>query len=524
MKKIIYKACLFLSIPLMISIAGCYSELNDLEIGDLQWSPELGLPLIDSEFTLIQILEASPDDFNVSTDDNNTVVISIIDDSIFSQSATDFYFLLDQSLDTITLTLTQDEINDFNSNGSVTVNGNFQLEYPENTGKTAIEIYEGIVDLEIEENFPPGVGVSINSLIMEDPENNPILNFEGDVTTSIEQSFPFNDIGFIFDGALSQRQVRISVNYTIQRTSGFPILVFEENQINMFNEFVDQEFDVMYGDLASGDIGTNENSIDTDFLNQDGALGGIEYFLEDPQFKIIFKNTMGTQIRFDMDKFTSFKDGQATDRPINTSIPVEASNQGSAASSEADFDGIFKNVINNLPESVTLTIGGALNPDNDNDNFVTRDSYIQAGYQIDIPLELSLSGLEINQTVALDGIDPQELQYALFKFSSENSLPFDLNFKADLLDADSAVVMNLFDGAFLAGGSVAQPNSTGQIIRLEDNPETDSNELEDLNNVTRVGINATVSTSNGGNTVERINADATVKFNLAIQAKYNIGL
>jgi len=369
MKKILRKHYIILSIMISIFIGGCYQEVLDLELGELQWSPELGVPLVDSEFTLIEILEASPDDFNVSADENNTVVISIIDDSIFSQSGPDFYFLLDQSLDVPSLSLTQDQINEFNTNGSVTVNEQFQVEYPENTGKTAIEIFEGMVDLRIEENFPPDVRVTITEFTMTDPQNSPILDYDGEVDNSIEQSIPFNDIGFVFDGTLDQRQVEFSIEYRIERASGFPTLVFEGNQINLFSDFVDQEFDVMYGDLPSGDIGTNENTIDTDFLNQDDLLGDIEYFLEDPQFKITFKNTIGTQIRFDVNKFTSTKDGQETDQPINTSIPVEAPNPGEVATSEADFDAIFKNLINNLPESVTLQIDGRLNPDNSNDNF-----------------------------------------------------------------------------------------------------------------------------------------------------------
>ena len=84
--------------------------------------------------------------------------------------------------------------------------------------------------------------------------------------------------------------------------------------------------------------------------------------------------------------------------------------------------------------------------------------------------------------------------------------------------------MNLFEGKFLAGGTEAQPGLISDVIRLEDNPDTSFNELLDLRDVRRVGIRASISTTNQGTTVERVTANAAVKFNLAIQAKYNVNL
>ncbi|WMN12430.1 hypothetical protein QYS49_33555 [Marivirga salinae] len=255
-------------------------------------------------------------------------------------------------------------------------------------------------------------------------------------------------------------------------------------------------------------------------------LDEIDFYFDDPQFRIIFTNSMGLPVLFNVNNFTTYKDGQETDDPINNAIELEAAPEGSTITSGANFDNIFKNIINNVPDSVSLQVDGFLDPDNNTtDNYVTKDSYIQGGYEVNLPLKFSLSGLEINQTISLDGIDPQELQYALFKFTSENSLPIDLNFKADLLEEDSTVVMNLFDGKFLAAGTVSQPESSRSIIRLEDNPETNNaNELEDLKNVRRIGIRATLSTTNNGSEVVEIKSDASVQFNLAVQAKYNVNL
>ena|GEM_PF-5311781 len=526
MKRIFRKPILYLAFLLTLSMAGCYSELRDINFGDLKWSPELGVPLVDSRFTLTEILEANAESLNYTTDANNTIVITISDDSLFSQYASEYFSLSNQMLNVPPIILTQEEIDEFNANGQVTVFREAMVDYPNQGNLNEIVIDQGTVETQVLEDFPADLDLSFS---MEDPNNASILNytnffgFDGVDPVSTDQSTDqFNNVGFDFSGDPSAAQVKFTFEISLTRVN--QDLVFGANSIDLDIGVRDLEFGALYGDLSSQDISTEDNTIETDFLSDNELLNEIEYYFENPQFRMIFKNSMGIPIRFDVNNFNTYKDGQPTEEPINNSIILNAATEGSVTMSEANFDNAFKNIINNMPDSVSLQIDGLIDPNNTPDNFVTKDSYFQAGYEVNLPLEFSLSGLEINESVSLEGIDTQELQYALFKFTSENSLPIDLNFKADLLDADSSFVMNLFDGKFLAGGTESQPESINDIIRLEDNPDTNSNELENLKNVRRVGIRATISTTNNGNEVVRITSDASVRFNLAVQAKYNVNL
>jgi hypothetical protein len=524
MKRIIYKVSLFFGILVSVWLAGCYSEIQDLEFGNLQWSPELGIPLVDSEFTLIDILESNASDIDFTTNADDIVVIRISDDSLFSQSAKDYFSLSDQLLNVPPIILTQAEIDEFNANGEVTVARNAAVDYPNEGNLERILINQGNVQTEVTEDFPADVDLSFE---MEDPNNASILNYNNffsydgfDPVSTDQSTDQFNDIGFTFNADPSEAQVNFSFTVTLTRVN--QDLVFGANSIDLNIGVGDLEFEALYGDLSSQNISTEENTIRTDAFSQNDLLSDIEYYFENPEFRLIFTNSMGIPIRFDVNNFTTYKDGQESSEPINNAIELEAASEGSTTRSEANFDNTFKNVINDLPDSVSLQVDGLIDPDNTPNNFVTKDSYFQAGYEVRLPLQFSLEGFEINETISLDGIDPQELQYALFKFTSENSLPFDLDFKADFLAEDSSVVMNLFDGRFLAGGSVDEPEAINDLIRLEDNPETGNNELADLNNVTRVGIRVTIATTNNGNEVVEIKSDASVQFNLAVQAKYNV--
>lgn len=524
MKWIFRKSGFYLALFASVFIGGCYSELSELSVEDIKWSPELGIPLIDSKFTLTEILESNSSSIDFTTDASRTIVISISDDSLFSQSASEYYTLNNTSLNVPPIILTEEEIDLFNSNGEVTVLREVMIDYPNPANLDEIVIDAGEVAIEVEEDFPANVDLSFS---MEDPNDNSILDYnqnfiyDGFNPISTDQSVnQFNDIAFSFNADPTQGQVQLSFELSLSRVN--QDLVFGVNSLDVNIGFQDMDFGALYGDLSSQNISTESNTVQTDFLDDSELLNDIEYYFENPQFRIMFSNSMGLPVRFDVNNFTSFKNGESTEEPINNAIDLEASEEGSVAVSEVNFDNVFKNLINNMPDSVSLQIDGLIDPNDIPNNFVTRDSYIQVGYEINLPLEFSLSGLEINETVSLEGIDTQELQYALFKFTSENSLPIDLDFTADLLDEDSTVVMNLFDGKFLAGGTEDQPTTINDIIRLEDNPSTSSNELQDLKEVKRVGIRATVATTNNGSSVVRITSDASVQFNLAVQAKYNV--
>jgi len=526
MKWIFRKSVFYLALLMAFCIGGCYSELRDLEIGSLKWSPELGLPLVDSKFTLIEILEANAADLDYTTDANNTIVLSISDDSLFSQSASEYFSLNDETLNVPPIILTQEEVDLFNANGQVTVIREVMVDYPRPGNLNEIVIDQGLVVTQVQEDFPAALDLSFS---VEDPYNSPILDYNGqfnysggDPISTDQTTDQFNNVRFQFDGDPSLAQTKFSFELILTRVN--QDLIFGANSIDLDVALQDLEYGVLYGDLSPQNISTNANTIETDIFGENDFLGDIEYYFENPQFRMIFTNSMGLPVRFNVNDFITYKNGQETEDPINNAIELPASPEGSETVSEANFDNIFKNIINNLPDSVLLQIDGLIDPDDTPNNYVTRDSYIKTGYEINLPLAFSLSGLEIEETVSLDGIDPKELEYALFKFSSESSLPLDLNFKADFLDADSVVVMNLLDGKLLAGGTEDQPESISDLIRIENNPDTDSNELENLKNATRVGIRATVSTSNSGNGVVRITSDASVQFNLAVQAKYNVNL
>ncbi|WKK76364.1 hypothetical protein QYS49_03140 [Marivirga salinae] len=221
MKKIIRKSILLFGILISVLIGGCYSELGNLEFGDLQWSPELGVPLVDSKFTLVDILEANANDIEVTTNTDDVIVISISDDSLFSQFATEYFSLSDQTLNVPPILLTQEEINEFNASGQVTVTREEMVDYPNEGNLDRILIDQGFVQTQVTENFPVNLDLSFS---LDDPNNISILNynkffgFNGD--SNDQSTDQFNNIGFTFIADPNLRQVKVSFDIILTRQEG----------------------------------------------------------------------------------------------------------------------------------------------------------------------------------------------------------------------------------------------------------------------------------------------------------------
>ncbi|PTB90881.1 hypothetical protein C9994_16560, partial [Marivirga lumbricoides] len=145
------KAILFLGIAGTLFMGGCYSELDDLSLGNIQWNPELGLPLVNSSFTIKDLLEASDSSFEYK-EENDVIVIVVKEDSLFSSSAQDYYSLGDKTFPTLPLMLTPEEVDEFNNNGAVLVNREVAVDYGSDLDSMIIAM--GTISLNLQENFP----------------------------------------------------------------------------------------------------------------------------------------------------------------------------------------------------------------------------------------------------------------------------------------------------------------------------------------------------------------------------------
>ncbi len=512
-----------LLLSLTVLAGACYSDLEDIEIGTLQWSPELGVPLLKSSFTIKDLLEEVDSTIDYR-EENNVLVLFQKEDSLFSSNAREYYELQDRVFPTSPIILTAEEVEEFNASGSVTVNREIAVNYLSDLDSIIIET--GMINLSIQENFPANGNLS---LVFRTANNNSILdysytwNYDGvNPITSDFTSNNFSDATFAFGGSNDGDKVFIQYKLVLERSSGVN-LVTGQNSIDLDFEFVNMEFEALFGDLSTQNISTERNTFDTDFFGQGNDFEEFAYYLDDPRLKILYTNTMGLPVVFNVNNFIAYKNGNADEITINNEVNLNAASPGTATAQQASFDEPFKEVINNLPDSVQLQIDGIIDPENTPNNFVTANSGLQIGYEIEIPLVLSIQDLIFNESFDIDGLEADQLESVLFKFNTSNSLPLNVNLKAVFLDADSAELHVLFDGLLLEAGQNGQATSLLEYIRLENNSQTNTNDLAFLANATRIAISVRVDTSTPVDGIQKVQISATDKidFSLAMQAKYN---
>lgn len=520
------KAILFLFVTTTLILGGCYADLDDLSLGNIEWSPELGLPLVNSSFTIKDLLEASDSSFDYK-EENNVIVIVVKEDSLFSSSANDYYGLADKDFPTLPLMLTPDEIEEFNSTGAVLVNRQAAVDY--GSDLDSIIIAMGTISLNLEENFPANGSLNLQFSSGSNASGSAnILDYQyswtydgfNPVTTDFTENNFFNT-RFAFTDNDDKGKIIISYQLSLEKVYSID-LIEGQNSIDLDFTFSNLQFDALYGDLDPQGISTEKNTLQTDFFNEDNELGNLSYYLDDPRFKIIYTNTMGLPVLFTVNSFISFKDGVGEEMTYGDDINLPAASFSNPAVEEVSFNKAIKTLLNDLPDSVQLQIDGLIDPNDISNNFVTRQSAIKIGYELEIPLKLSMENLLFTEAFDVSDLDTEDAQSIMFKFNSFNRLPIDVNLTAVFLDEDSTVQEVLFDGLLLKAGQSGQASNVLEYITLSNNPETAVNELDFLKDTKQIAISISIATStpvDGVQSVE-ISAQDKIDFSLAMQAKY----
>ncbi|MFQ3213059.1 MAG: hypothetical protein ACJAT1_000113 [Marivirga sp.] len=516
-----------LCLPLLFTW-GCYSELKDLKFGDVEWSPELALPLFNTTFDMSDLL-LELDSTVEYFEEEDRIVLFIEDDSLFSTRASDFYSAPNKTFSSIPVILTPLEINTYNNNGAVTVERQIDVEYTSTLD--SISIMEALAKLSIAEDFPADGVFELS--IKTKPNNGQAVtildhtyswNYDGiNQVSNDAHTNLFRDVTFIFQG--NEPDNILNISYTLSLTNGNnQNLVFNENRLDIDLRFTSFVFSYLAGDLKTQEITTDKNIIETGFFDDLGDFGDASYYFEAPSFTLFYTNSLGVPAQFNIESFKYFADGVANDINYDSKIFLPKASFNEPSFTAVSFDEQIREVLNAKPESIELAIKGLLDPDSTKDNFIKADSKITIGYNLEIPLELSFSNLNFDQNVAVSNLDPGDTKYAIIYFTSQNELPLDVTLEVVALSADSTVLYQLFDNKILAAGSLGSPNDVLNQVELRDNPNTSINELDFLQETKSIGIRARIATTNNGNEVVKISSKATVTFSASIQTQYTINL
>ena len=285
------------------------------------------------------------------------------------------------------------------------------------------------------------------------------------------------------------------------------------------------KFNYVKGYFGQKDISSSPNAVDLD-LTTLKDLGGT-FFLANPELKLKIQNSIGAPLNLDLN-LSGRKAGQS---PVFLNSPNRAIPHptvlGSTAIGQISYNrnnSSLPQLISMPPDSILAAGDIRLNPSGVTDtNFITKNSFIQLGVEMEMPFEMSASGVGFGDTLEFDGAVFESLKAATLVFKTVNGFPFDFNARFTFMDSTYAPLfsdsLSIMESAIInADGEVIDTKSN--ISRLSMN---ESN-LIPVRGAKYLAARLTMQTPQNGTRVVKLYSDYSIILKVGLEAKVDVQL
>ncbi len=275
--------------------------------------------------------------------------------------------------------------------------------------------------------------------------NNALLSFQG------EQPSSFNTVEVVYTLNLN----RATQPATIKNTDAFAV------QLHL------RKFDPLYieGHTNTQTVELNKGVAEfpTDFWQQfDGELR-----FANPIIHFLMENSIGINNRFNVN-FTGIN--QASQKvalnPPAFSVPYPSRFETEAKTSTVSIHKDNSNILEfiALPPDLAVEYSAfiTLNPDATNTgepNRIYPESYLKLGYEVEVPMQFSTTGIHFSKTFNLDSIKISGLETGTLRMKYANHIPLSFSMQTVFMDSISNQVMNTLEPFTV---KAAQTNAEGR--------------------------------------------------------------
>jgi len=321
----------------------------------------------------------------------------------------------------------------------------------------------------------------------------------------------FNQLQILFEKAIqpSVGNVSIDQNDSIQFTYALNNL----------------KFNYVKGYFGQKDISSSPSAVDLDLATLKD-LGGT-FFLANPELKLKVQNSIGAPLNLDLN-LSGRKAGQS---PVFLNSPNRAIPHptvlGTTATGQISYNSnnsSLPQLISMPPDSILAAGDIRLNPLGVTDtNFITKNSFIQLGVEMEMPFEMSASGVGFGDTLEFDGAVFESLKAATLVFKTINGFPFD--FKARFTFMDSTYAPLFSDSLSIMESALI--NADGEVIETKSNISRLSMDESNLIPVRRakyLAARLTMQTPQNGTRVVKLYSDYSIILKVGLDAKVDIQL
>lgn len=330
----------------------------------------------------------------------------------------------------------------------------------------------------------------------------------------------------------------IPVQYTLTINSGGNFVDFNSTeQVQLDMNLADANIDFIKGYFGQQVENIEPETIDFGIEEYIRNITG-DFLLTDPSVKMNYSNSFAVPFEVLL-KGVGRKGSETVDlglSPISISYPEAPAPRDISATFEVNSgNSHLAELISLPPESVLFSGSATMNPAGDaahlRNNYIYGDSRFLGDVEIELPLELSLTNLQLTDTTDNFMQDEEigsefgsdDLEIAKIGLSIKNGFPFDIKVKLSLYDSRSRRVMSSIDVPGLL--KAAQVDSNGKVRTQTETASTINVTNEFLDQINRADM---IIFSFGANTPGkvRIYSDYGVDFNvtLFVQTKVDLDL
>jgi len=356
-----------------------------------------------------------------------------------------------------------------------------------------------------------GQSVIRGFVIQSGPQGNLIIDLSNKIIDLKLLSQGFNQLQVLFTKAILPSSGNISID--------------QNDSIEFTYALKNLKFNHVKGYFGQKDIGSSPAAVDLN-LSTLKDLGGT-FFLANPELKLKVQNSIGAPLNLDLN-LSGRKAGQS---PVFLNSPNRAIPHptvlGTTATGQISYNrnnSSLPQLISMPPDSILAAGDIRLNPLGVTDtNFITKNSFIQLGVEMEMPFELSASGVGFGDTLEFDGAVFESLKAATLVFKTINGFPFDFNARFTFMDSTYAPLfsdsLSIMESALI--------NADGEVIETKSNISRLSMNESNLIPVRRAKYlvaRLTMQTPQNGTRVVKLYSDYSIILKVGLDAKVDIQL
>ncbi len=399
---------------------------------------------------------------------------------------------------------------------------------------TRLDLSRGFFDINVRTNFPEEVDLEI--VFPEARQNGDTLRYSYVIPgNTLTDSLVLDGVSFDLSTDTTQPYNAVPYRYlvTMKNSGGY----VDFSGIDVFH--LRYRLRHLTLDYAEGYFGEQEFSVDRDTIDTglEDLFSRIHgtFSLTDPKVRILYKNGFGIPVEISADVTGIAMDGR--EQALNASpmtMDRPADRDAPPAEGALEFNRDNSDIVAMIDlRPVKIVYGGSarVNPGGFTawDNFVSAQSSLVAGLEVEVPLEFRMQDLQLEDTLDnpfhTDDRDTseyflQDLDHLDLYLGADNGFPIALSVKMYLYDtlthvvSDSILFGRILDAAPVdGGGRVTESISTKQTVRIE------GAQLDHLEEANALILAVTFNTSDEGAKSVKIYTDYTLAFRLAVATR-----